>query len=122
MFGGLKTMWVIVLFDLPTDDKKMRKDYTRFRKFLLEDGFRMMQYSVYMRHSSSDENAQVHINRIKSHLPPDGEVRMVKITDKQFARIEVFYGKKRLPIEIAPEQLSFFWLEKMRVVKVLQSL
>ena len=58
MFGGLQTMWVIVMFDLPTDDKYMRKDYTRFRKFLLEDGFIMMQYSVYMRHSSSEENAQ----------------------------------------------------------------
>jgi CRISPR-associated protein Cas2 len=108
MFGGLQTMWVIVLFDLPTDDKQKRKDYTYFRKFLLEDGFRMMQYSVYMRHSSSEENAHVHINRVKLHLPPDGEVRIIKITDKQFGRIEVFYGKKRFPVEKAPEQLSFF--------------
>ncbi len=108
MFGGLQTMWVIVLFDLPTDDKYMRKDYTHFRKFLLEDGFRMMQYSVYMRHSSSEENAQVHARRVKLHLPPDGEVRIIKITDKQFGRIEVFYGKKRLPTETAPAQLSFF--------------
>ena len=108
MFGGLQTMWVIVLFDLPTEDKQMRRDYTRFRKFLLEDGFRMMQYSVYMRHSSSEENAQVHARRVKLHLPPDGEVRIIKITDKQFARIEVFYGKKREAIEKAPEQLSFF--------------
>lgn len=112
MFGGLQTMWVIVMFDLPTENKLMRKDYAHFRKFLLEDGFRMMQYSVYMRHSSSKENAQVHARRIKLHLPPDGEVRIIKITDKQFGRIEVFYGKKRLPVEIAPEQLSFFWLEK----------
>ncbi len=108
MFGGLQTMWVIVLFDLPTDNKQMRKDYTCFRKFLLRGGFTMMQYSVYMRHSSSEENAQVHINRIKIHLPPDGEVRIIKITDKQFGRIEVFYGKTRQPIEKAPEQLSFF--------------
>ena len=67
-----------------------------------------MQYSVYIRHSSSEENAQVHTRRVKLHLPPDGEVRIIKITDKQFGRIEVFYGKKRLPIEMAPEQLSFF--------------
>jgi CRISPR-associated protein Cas2 len=45
-----------------------------------------------MRHSSSEENAQVHINRVKIHLPADGEVRIIKITDKQFGRIEVFYG------------------------------
>ncbi len=49
MFGGLNTMWIIVMFDLPTEDKQMRKDYTKFRKFLLNDGFAMMQYSVYMR-------------------------------------------------------------------------
>jgi CRISPR-associated protein Cas2 len=45
-------MWVIVLFDLPTDDVEMKRDYRYFRKFLLNGGFTMMQYSVYMRHSS----------------------------------------------------------------------
>lgn len=108
MFGGLQTMWVIVLFDLPTEAAAEKRDYRFFRKMLLEDGFTMMQYSVYMRHSSSEENAQVHINRVKTHLPADGEVRIIKITDKQFGRIEVFYGKKRRPVEKAPEQLSFF--------------
>jgi CRISPR-associated protein Cas2 len=61
-----------------------------------------------MRHSASDENAQVHAKRIKARLPPDGEVRIIKITDKQFGRIEVFYGRKRRPIEKTPEQLSLF--------------
>jgi CRISPR-associated protein Cas2 len=107
-FGGLNTMWIIVLFDLPTDTARARKQYTRFRKALLEDGFTMMQYSVYMRHSASDENAHVHVKRVKSALPPDGEVRIVKITDKQFGNIEVFYGKKRNPVETAPAQLHFF--------------
>jgi len=108
IFGGLSTMWIIVLFDLPTDTKSARKAYTRFRKGLLEDGFTMMQYSVYMRHSSSDENAAVHAKRVKQSLPDDGEVRIVKITDKQFGKIEVYYGKKRSPTESAPLQLQFF--------------
>jgi len=107
-FGGLQTMWIIVLFDLPTDTKKSRKEYTRFRKALLDDGFTMMQYSVYMRHSSSDENAHVHTIRVKAQLPDDGEVRIIKITDKQFGRIDVFYGNKRKAIEEAPIQLQFF--------------
>jgi len=107
-FGGLQTMWIVVLFDLPTDTKAARKEYTRFRKLLLQDGFAMMQYSVYMRHSSSDENDQVHAKRIKSQLPDDGEVRIIKITDKQFGKIEVYYGKKRKPTEKAPLQLQFF--------------
>lgn len=107
-FGGLNTVWVIVMFDLPTDTLQARKQYTVFRKRLLNDGFGMMQYSVYMRHSASDENAQVHAKRIKCHLPPDGEVRIIKITDKQFGRIEVFYGAKHRKIEQPPDQLSLF--------------
>lgn len=107
-FGGLQTMWIIVLFDLPTDTKDARQEYARFRKFLLQDSFTMMQYSVYIRHSSSDENAQVHAKRVKNQLPDDGEVRIIKITDKQFGKIEVFFGKKHKPTEKAPLQLQFF--------------
>ena len=107
-FGGLNSMWVIVLFDLPTSTKSERRQYSLFRNFLLDDGFQMMQYSVYIRHSSSDENAQVHISRVKAALPPDGEVRIVKLTDKQFGKIEVFYGKKRKLVENGPVQLRFF--------------
>ena len=68
----------------------------------------MMQYSVYIRHSASEENARVHSDRIKSVLPPDGEVRIVKITDKQFGKIEVYYGKKQKHPEEPPSQLQFF--------------
>jgi len=108
MFGGLDTLWIIVLFDLPTDSRKARKAYSDFRKMLLMDGFSMMQYSVYFRHCASDENAQVHVKRVRSFLPPEGEVRIVKITDKQFGRIEVYYGKRRKPVEQGPQQLQFF--------------
>ena len=101
-------MWIIVLFDLPTDTKQARKEYTQFRKMLLKDGFMMMQYSVYMRHCPSDENAAVHLTKIKKGLPPDGEVRMIKITDHQFSKIQVYYGKRRLSTESAPNQLEFF--------------
>ena len=96
------------MFDLPTDTKKARKEYTHFRKFLLNDGFTMMQYSIYMRHSSSNENAVVHAKRVKQHLPDDGEVRIIRITDQQFGKIEVFYGKKRQKTTEAPLQLQFF--------------
>lgn len=101
-------MWVIVLFDLPTTTRTERKRYTLFRKRLMKGGFTMMQYSVYMRHCASNENALVHTQRVKNNLPPDGEVRIIKITDKQFSRIEVFYGKKRKPTEKAPTQMELF--------------
>ena len=90
VFGGYQTMWTIVMFDLPTDSAKARKQYIQFRNFLLKDGYSMMQYSVYCRHHASEENALVHTLRVKDHLPPDGEVRVMKITDKQFGRIEIF--------------------------------
>ena len=78
-------MWIIVFFDLPTDTKRARKQYTRFRKDLLEDGFAMMQYSVYYRHCASKENTEVHLKRVRTSVPPDGEVRVVQFTDKQFS-------------------------------------
>ena len=101
-------MWTIVMFDLPTDTKKARKAYRDFRKKLLSDGFVMLQFSVYARHSPSDDNAMVHENRVKAFLPDDGEVRLLKITDKQFERMKVFYGKTRKATETAPKQLTFF--------------
>ena len=106
-FGGQDAVWIIVLFDLPTDTQQSRRQYTRFRKSLLNDSFTMMQYSVYMRHCASDENAAVHVSKVKASLPPDGEVRIVKITDKQFGKIQVYYGKKRRPTENPPAQLEF---------------
>lgn len=101
-------MWIIVMFDLPTDTKEVRKAYHEFREVLLNDGFTMLQFSVYARHSPSEENAVVHENRVKTFLPDDGEVRLLKITDKQFERMKVFHGKMRKATEKAPEQLSFF--------------
>ena len=98
-------MWTVVLFDLPTDNKADRRQYARFRKNLLTDGFLMLQYSVYARHCASDENAEVHCKRIKKALPPRGEVRILKVTEKQFERMQVYHGTKRTPTEQAPKQL-----------------
>ncbi len=101
-------MWIVVLFDLPTDTPKARKQYQVFRSSLLEDGFSMMQYSVYVRHCASRENAEVHAERIKVSVPPDGEVRVVQFTDHQFARMEVYRGKRRVATEQEPVQLEMF--------------
>jgi len=101
-------MWIIVFFDLPTDTKKAKRQYTDFRKGLLEDGFSMMQYSVYYRHCASKENTAVHAERVRKIVPPDGEVRLMQFTDKQFGRMEVFLGKRRTKTEEAPAQLELF--------------
>lgn len=108
IFGGFRSMWVIAMFDLPTDTKAARRAYTEFRDRLLNDGFIMIQYSVYARHSPSEENALVHIKRIEGILPPDGEIRLLTLTDKQYERMKIFNGKLRGPSEKGPQQLSFF--------------
>ena len=106
--SGYRCMWIIVFFDLPTDTKKAKRQYTDFRKGLLEDGFAMMQFSVYYRHCASKENASVHMERVRDIVPPDGEVRVMQFTDKQFERMEIYLGKRRTRTEEAPAQLEMF--------------
>jgi len=101
-------MWVVAMFDLPTDTERARRAYTQFRRSLIKDGFTMMQYSVYIRHCASEENADVHSSRVKYSLPPEGEVRLVRITDKQYERMQVFCGRKRRVPEQPPRQLELF--------------
>ena len=108
MISGYRCMWVLAMFDLPVDTKRARRAYTQFRKGLLKDGFTRMQYSVYIRHCASEENAHVHISRVQNFLPDDGEVRVLTITDKQFERMRVFWGKRRKPPEQPPKQLELF--------------
>ena len=93
-FSEYRIMWVLVLFDLPTDTKKDKKAYADFRKNLQKDGFTMFQFSIYVRHCASSENADVHIKRVKSFLPEFGQVGIICITDKQFGNIELFLWEK----------------------------
>ncbi len=101
-------MWIMVLFDLPTETKKDRKNYADFRKKMLKDGFSMFQFSTYLRHCPSAENAEVHIQRIKKNLPPKGHVGILKITDKQFGDMQIFYGTEEKPKPPVPQQLELF--------------
>lgn len=103
-----RIMWVFVFFDLPTETKKDRKQAGLFRKRLIGDGFTMFQFSIYLRHCPSRENAQVHIKRVKAFLPPNGHVGILNVTDKQFGMIELFYGKKETEKPDTPQQLELF--------------
>ena len=107
-FSEYRIRWVLVLFDLPTDTKKNKKAYVDFRKNLQKDGFTMFQFSIYVRHCVSSENAAVHIKRVKSFLPEYGQVGIICITDKQFAAIELFYGKKLQGVNAPEQQLELF--------------
>ena len=107
-FSEYRIMWVLVLFDLPTETKKDRKAASEFRKKLLKDGFTMFQFSIYVRHCASMENAEVHIKRVKASLPEYGQVGIFCITDKQFGNIEIFYGKKPQTLNTPGQQLELF--------------
>jgi CRISPR-associated protein Cas2 len=106
--SGYRCMWVLAMFDLPVDTKKARRAYAQFRKALLKDGFSRLQFSVYVRHCASEENADVHSERVQGVLPNDGEVRVLTITDKQFERMRVFWGKMRKAPKLPPRQLELF--------------
>ena len=107
-FSEYRIMWVLVFFDLPTDTKKERKAAALFRKELIKDGFVMFQFSIYMRHCPSTENADVHIRRVKDLLPPYGQVGILSITDKQFSSMELFSEKKSREIPSVGIQLELF--------------
>ncbi|OCW93110.1 CRISPR-associated endonuclease Cas2 [Macellibacteroides sp. HH-ZS] len=107
-FSEYRIMWILVFFDLPTETKKERKIYTDFRKKIISDGFTMFQFSIYVRHCASKENADVHIARVKSILPEKGHIGILCITDKQFAGMEIFYGKKETKAQPVGQQLELF--------------
>jgi CRISPR-associated protein Cas2 len=101
-------MWVVAMFDLPVDTARARHDYVLFRKGLLADGFSMMQYSVYIRHCANEDNAKAHSTRVAAMLPPDGEVRVITITDLQFGRMQTYLGRRRKGPIAAPAQVELF--------------
>ena len=107
-FSEYRIMWVLVFFDLPTETKKARKAYSDFRKKLLNDGFTMFQFSIYLRHCPSRENADVHIKRVKNMLPEMGQIGILCVTDKQFGQMELFHGKKSEPVSTPHQQLELF--------------
>jgi CRISPR-associated protein Cas2 len=106
--NAYRVMWTLVMYDLPTETKKDRKMAARFRKELMQDGFSMFQFSTYVRHSASSENAEVHKNRIKAMLPEHGKVGILQITDKQFGQIELYFGQKAQELPNIPQQLELF--------------
>lgn len=106
--NAYRIMWVFVFFDLPTETKADRRQHALFRKNLEKDGFTMFQFSIYIRHCASRENAEVHINRTRRNLPPHGHVCILQLTDKQFGMIQIYNGPKTANLPDTPQQLELF--------------
>lgn len=103
-----RVLWILVFFDLPTETKKDRRAHAKFRKEIMQDGFIMFQFSIYLRHCNSRENAEVHVKRVKWLLPEKGRVGILTITDKQFGDIELFNGVEIAKRPDTPQQLELF--------------
>src|SRR5689334_4040563 len=106
--NAYRIMWVLVFFDLPTETKKDRKVYAKFRKEIMAYGFQMFQFSIYLRHCSSRENANVHTERVKKILPEKGHVGIMCVTDKQFGMMEIFRGQEQVDAPPTAQQLELF--------------
>ena len=88
-------MWLFVFFDLPVKTKPERRTATRFRNFLLKDGYMMIQFSVYARICNGQDRTDKHLQRLKSVIPEKGSVRVMQITDKQYERMKILVGTKK---------------------------
>ena len=96
------------MFDLPVITEKERKIATKFRKYLLDDGFVMMQYSVYSRICKNNDDLNKHIKRLKINAPENGNIRLLQITENQYNNTIMFSGTKSVEEEISIENLLIF--------------
>lgn len=108
VLSGYTGMWLFALFDLPVKTKKDRKRYAQFRQELLSEGFSMLQFSVYVRYCASEDMSQSLRDRVRRVIPQKGQVRLMAITDRQFGKMEVYFGKTGQPVEEPPSQLVLF--------------
>ncbi len=105
--SGYRTMWMIVMFDLPVADKAERKAATKFRNYLLDEGFHRAQFSVYYRLMGGRDAVLAMERRIQAAVPAKGSVHLLTITDKQYENIRTYQGKRRDSPK-NPDQLVLF--------------
>ena len=101
-------MWILVMFDLPVGTKEQMRAATRFREYLLDEGFEMAQFSIYARFCSGKEQYESHVRRIESNLPEKGDIHILGFTDRQYENIIRFSGQSRKRQRKNPSQLALF--------------
>lgn len=95
---------LILFFDLPMTTKKERKIYANFRKYLIKNGYMMMQFSVYCKIFPNREAAVNHIAILRRNVPVEGQIRIMVVTEKQYAKIEIIVGGKSLQEELINDE------------------
>ena len=98
-------MWLMVFFDLPVKSKPQRRRASQFRQFLKNDGYIMLQFSVYARICRGQDAVDKHVRRVRSCLPSEGSVRTLQVTDRQYGRMELMLGTAKETERIGPAQM-----------------
>lgn len=98
-------MRIIVMFDLPVETAKNRKDYASFRKFLIKNGFLMMQESIYCKLAQNATAADNIVENVRKNKPAEGLVQVLKITEKQFSKIEYIVGEAQKQVLDTDERM-----------------
>ncbi len=106
--SGYRLMWILVMFDLPTDTKPQRKAAGDFRNFLLDEGFERSQFSIYARFINGKEAFEARVRRIERALPANGDVQILTLTDRQYRDIVHFSDQGRRSARENPSQLVLF--------------
>lgn len=108
LLSGYRLMWIFVMFDLPVGSKAESRAATKFREYLLDEGFEKSQFSVYARFCNGKEQFESYMRRIEAHLPERGEVHILSFTDRQYENIIRFSGQRRKRPRKNPDQLALF--------------
>ncbi len=106
--SGYRLMWIFVMFDLPVTTKDQARAATKFREFLLDEGFEKSQFSVYARFCNGKEQFETYMRRVELRLPDRGDVHILSFTDRQYENIVRFSGQSRRKPRKNPDQLALF--------------
>ena len=98
-------MRILVMFDLPVGTESERKNYRLFRKYLIKSGFLMLQESVYCKIAQNTTVADAIIANVRKNGPDDGMVQVIKITEKQYSRMEYIVGESKSDVLDSDERL-----------------
>lgn len=98
-------MRLLLFFDLPMETSKNKRDYSVFRKFLIKNGFIMMQKSVYSKLVVNGVTSQAVKERVSKNLPPEGIVELLEVTENQFSKIDYLVGEKQSQVIESMERL-----------------
>lgn len=100
-------MRLVVMFDLPVTTTADKRNYRKFRKFLIKSGYMMLQESIYCKIAQNSQAADWMVENIKKNRPPEGSVQVLRVTEKQFSKMDFIVGERRTDVIDSDERLIF---------------